>query len=141
MTPLVGGVGLAAGTGPKESDRPRVRSRLPLLVFVTAVSVLGAGWVLLNVRGRPDHLPIPEPHEVTAQFIDGHPVFVVRDPDGRVHVLEAVSPRRPFPKGAGLARVIRAVRGSLARLCVRPNRKLAQRACPDRDGCLRNPEQ
>lgn len=37
-------------------------------------------------------LTLPEPGEVSAGWIDGHPVFVTHDHDGAVRVLDAVSP-------------------------------------------------
>lgn len=68
------------------------------MAAVAAVVILVGGVVLFLVQGRADYLPVPESGRVSAQFVDGHPVFVVHDPDGRVRVLDAVSPHGPFPK-------------------------------------------
>jgi hypothetical protein len=40
-------------------------------------------------------LPLPERGDVAAEFVNGHPVFVVHDDDGQVRVLDAVDSHEP----------------------------------------------
>jgi hypothetical protein len=67
-----------------------------------AIGMVALGVVLLVLLlptgDGPRTLPVPEPGEVAAGFVEDQPVFVVHDPDGTVRVLDAVSPHTSFPK-------------------------------------------
>lgn len=75
------------------AGRPGTRRWLAgAAVVVTVMAVMAVIAVLPD-----DHagVTLPEPDGVSAQWIGERPVFVVRDADGSVRVLDAISPHSP----------------------------------------------
>lgn len=65
---------------------------------VVVVLVVAALWVAKARQLGPRELALPPAGEVTADWLDGHPVFVVHAEPGEVLVLDAASPHDPQPK-------------------------------------------
>lgn len=82
--------------------RPRVS-----VVLVGAVLAVGA-WLAWGPEPEPAGVALPPAGSVTADFVDGHPVFVVHDAEGTIRVLDAVDPHSP----AGFVKVLAWCRSS-----------------------------
>lgn len=67
-----------------------LRVRAPWTIAFVVVVMLVAGCE----RRGGTVLPLPAPDSVRADFVDGRPVFVVRDDDAAVRVLDALDPHR-----------------------------------------------
>jgi hypothetical protein len=76
------------------------RAALPAVVVLLGIAVLAVAW-LVRAPSRAG-MAVPDAGSVSADFVDGHPVFVVHDDDGAVRVLDAVSPHAP----TGLTKVL-----------------------------------
>lgn len=69
--------------------RSGVRSRVAMAFLILSSLVVGACAKTVSDLGI---LSVPDVGETDASFLDdGHPVFVVHDVDGTIHVVEAVS--------------------------------------------------
>lgn len=64
---------------------------------VVLLTLLLAAVLTTELRG-PSTLAVPALGEVSADAVEGSPVFVVHTVDGEVYVLDAASPHAVFPK-------------------------------------------
>lgn len=67
----------------------------PRFWLVGVALVAGAAVVIAVLSQDRQTLAAPAAGEVSAQWLEGHPVFVVADSDGTIRVLDAVSPHSP----------------------------------------------